>query len=64
MLYDKKEELQEIREGQELRKEPIGVYGHYAVDRDLSLDEIKEHLKKIMMIMLLELNPLVICQSK
>lgn len=40
-----KEELQEIREGQELRKEPIGVYGHYAVDRDLSLDEIKEHLK-------------------
>lgn len=40
-----KEELQEIREGQELRKEPIGVYGHYAVDRDLSLEEIKEHLK-------------------
>ena len=39
-----KEELQEIREGQELRKEAIGIYGHYAVDRDLSLDEIKKHL--------------------
>ncbi len=39
-----KEELEEIREGQELRKEPLGVYGVYAVDRDLSLDEIKEHL--------------------
>ena len=39
------EELSEIREGQELRKEPIGVYGMYATDRDLSLDEIKEHLK-------------------
>ena len=39
-----KEELDEIRQGQELRKEPIGVYGHYAVDRDLSLEEIKKHL--------------------
>ena len=39
-----KEELQEIREGQELRKEAIGIYGHYAVDRDLSLDEVKKHL--------------------
>lgn len=39
-----KEELQEIREGQELRKEAIGVYGYYAVDRDLSLDEVKKHL--------------------
>lgn len=38
-------ELSEIREGQELRKELTGIYGHYAVDRDLSLDEIKEHLK-------------------
>ncbi len=41
-----KEELQEIREGQELRKEAIGIYGHYAVDRDLSLEEIKAHLEK------------------
>lgn len=39
-----KEELQEIREGQELRKEPLGIYGHYAVDRDLTLSEVKEHL--------------------
>ena len=39
------EELKEIREGQELRKEAIGIYGHYAVDRDLSLDEVKLHLK-------------------
>lgn len=39
-----KEELQEIREGQELRKEPLGIYGHYAVDRDLTLAEVKEHL--------------------
>ena len=39
------EEIAEIREGQELRKEAIGIYGHYAVDRDLSLDEVKEHLK-------------------
>lgn len=39
-----KEELDDIREGQELRKEALGVYGHYAVDRDLSLDEIKTHI--------------------
>lgn len=38
-------ELSEIREGQELRKELTGIYGHYAVDRDLSLDEIKKHLE-------------------
>lgn len=41
-----KEELAEIREGQELRKEAIGVYGYYAVDRDLSLEEVKKHLEK------------------
>ncbi len=40
-----KEELQEIREGQELRKEAIGVYGYYATDRDLSLEEVKKHLE-------------------
>lgn len=39
-----KEELDDIREGQELRKEALGVYGHYAVDRDLSLDEVKKHI--------------------
>lgn len=38
------EELREIREGQELRKEITGIYGHYAVDRDLSLEEVKAHL--------------------
>jgi len=40
------EEISEIRSGQELRKEAIGIYGHYAVDRDLTLDEVKEHLAK------------------
>ena len=40
------EEISEIREGQELRKEAIGIYGVYAVDRDLSLEEVKEHLAK------------------
>ncbi len=40
-----KDELDEIRSGQELRKEAIGVYGVYAVDRDLSLEEIKKHLE-------------------
>ena len=38
------EEIADIRSGQELRKEKIGIYGSYAVDRDLSLDEVKEHL--------------------
>lgn len=40
-----KEELEEIREGQELRKEAIGVYGVYAINRDLSLEEVKTHLE-------------------
>ncbi len=40
------EEISEIRQGQELRKEMIGIYGHYAVDRNLSLEEIKEHLDR------------------
>ncbi len=39
------EELSSIREEQELLKTKIGIYGHYAVDRDLSLAEIKEKLK-------------------
>ena len=39
------EEINDIRNGQELRKEKIGIYGPYAVDRDLSLDEVKKHLE-------------------
>ena len=38
------EEIADIRSGQELRKEKIGIYGSYAVDRDLALEEVKEHL--------------------
>lgn len=38
------EELSNIREEQEINKVRTGVYGIYAVDRDLSLDEIKEKL--------------------
>ena len=38
------EEGEAIREEQEINKIKLGIYGVYAVDRDLSLDEIKEHL--------------------
>ena len=38
------EENQAIREEQELNKTKIGIYGIYAADRDLSLEEIKKHL--------------------
>ena len=38
------EEIANIREEQEINKTKIGIYGVYAVDRDLSLDEIKMHL--------------------
>lgn len=38
------EEIAEIREEQEINKVQIGIYGMYAVDRDLSLEEIKEKL--------------------
>ena len=38
------EEIADIKEEQEINKVKIGIYGHYAVDRDLSLDEVKEHL--------------------
>ena len=38
------EEIQAIREEQEINKTKIGIYGVYAVDRDLSLSEIKEKL--------------------
>ena len=38
------EEINSIREEQEINKTKIGIYGVYAVDRDLSLNEIKEKL--------------------
>ena len=38
------EEISAIREEQEINKGKIGVYGHYAVDRDLSLEEVKAKL--------------------
>ena len=38
------EEIAAIREEQEINKIKLGIYGVYAVDRDLSLDEIKEKL--------------------
>ena len=38
------EEIAAIREEQEVNKTKIGIYGVYAVDRDLSLDEVKEKI--------------------
>ena len=38
------EEIAAIREEQEINKTKIGIYGVYAVDRDLSLDEVKEKI--------------------
>ena len=38
------EEIASIREEQEINKTKLGIYGMYAADRDLSLDEIKEKL--------------------
>ena len=40
------QEIADIREEQEINKTKIGIYGHYAVDRDLSLEEVKEKLEK------------------
>ena len=40
------EDLDEMRERQQVRKEQIGYYGHYAKCRNLTYDEIKEHLDK------------------
>ncbi len=37
-------EIATIREEQEINKVQIGIYGMYAQDRDLSLEEIKKHL--------------------
>ena len=38
------EEIQAIREEQEINKTKIGIYGVYAVDRDLSLEEVKSRI--------------------
>lgn len=38
------EEIATIREEQEINKTKIGIYGHYAADRDLSLEEVKEKI--------------------
>ena len=38
------EEIKTIREEQEINKTKIGIYGMYAQDRDLSLEEIKTRL--------------------
>ena len=38
------EEINAIREEQEINKTKLGIYGMYAVDRDLTLEEIKEKL--------------------
>lgn len=38
------EEISAIREEQEINKTKIGIYGHYASDRDLSLEEVKEKI--------------------
>ncbi len=42
--FMKEEEIAAIREEQEINKTKLGIYGVYAVDRDLSLEEIKEKL--------------------
>jgi len=38
------EEIAEIKEEQEINKTKIGIYGVYAQDRDLSLDEVKHKI--------------------
>lgn len=38
------EEIQNIREEQEINKTKIGIYGVYAADRDLSLSEVLERI--------------------
>lgn len=42
--FIKEEELEAIREEQEINKARTGIYGVYAVDRDLSLQEVKDKL--------------------
>ena len=43
--FMKEEEIAAVREEQENNKMKIGIYGMYAVDRDLTLNEIKEKLE-------------------
>ena len=38
------DEQNAIKEEQAINKVKIGIYGHYAVDRDLSIDEVREKL--------------------
>ena len=38
------EEIADIREEQEINKTKLGIYGVYAQDRDLSLEEVKEKI--------------------
>lgn len=40
------EEEKEIKEEQELEKKQIGIYGHYAIDRDLTIEEVKDKIKQ------------------
>ena len=44
--FMKEEEIQAIREEQEINKTKIGIYGVYAVDRDLSLEEVKARIDR------------------
>lgn len=44
--FMKEEEIASIREEQEINKVRTGIYGIYAADRDLSLDEVKDKLSK------------------
>ena len=40
------EEQNAIKEEQAINKTKIGIYGVYAVDRELSLEEVKERIEK------------------
>ena len=44
--FMKEEEIASIREEQEINKTKLGIYGHYAVDRDLDLEEVKSRIEK------------------
>lgn len=44
--FMKEDEIASIREEQEINKVRTGIYGIYAADRDLSLEEIKDKLEK------------------
>ncbi len=44
--FMKEEEIALIREEQEINKTKLGIYGHYAVDRDLDLEEVKSRIEK------------------